>query len=142
MTDRFNLRRAGAAAGMLALALVPVVAEAGGVRATIPFSFLVNGATLPPGSYLLSSSVPTPGTIVVRGATRVVITMTSPRGTSEDFQPRLVFHRYGEEYFLRQVWTDGGTGHDVRETAEERDRREGRSGRAQVAPERVVVPGL
>ena len=142
MLGGFNLRLSGVALLVVTLALVPVVSEAGAVKGTIPFTFSVNDATLPPGTYFLASNVPTPGAVVIRGATRVVIAMTSPRGSSEDFQPRLVFHRYGDEYFLRQVWTDSGLGLDLRETRGERDRREGRSGRASVPPERIVVPGL
>lgn len=126
MLDGFNLHRAGGTLLVAALALVPAVSEAGAVKGTIPFSFSVNDATLPPGGYLITSNQPGPGVVVIRGATRVLIAMTTPRGRSEDFQPRLVFHRYGEDYFLRQVWTDGGSGLDVRESGTERDRREGR----------------
>jgi hypothetical protein len=140
MSGGFNLRQGALLLALLAL--VPVGGEAAGIEASIPFSFSVNDATLPPGSYVLSSNVPGPGVVVVRGATRAIIAMTSPRGTSEDYQPRLVFHRYGDDYFLRQVWTDGGTGYDLRETRGERDRREGRSGRAATQGERVVVPVL
>jgi hypothetical protein len=142
MSDGFNLRHASATLSVALLALVPVVGEAAGVKAEIPFSFSVNGATLPPGSYLVTPNLPTPGAIVVRGATRTVITMLSPRGASENHKPRLVFHRYGDDYFLRQVWSDGGSGHDLRETSQERDRREGRGGEVAVAPEQIVVPVL
>jgi hypothetical protein len=33
---------------------------------------------------------------------------------------RLVFHRYGDRYYLRQVWFNGTSGYGVRETREER----------------------
>jgi hypothetical protein len=124
------------------LALVPVYSEAGDVSGAIPFSFAVNGVTLPPGTYRLSTAQPGPGVLVVRGPRRIVIAMTRPRGVSEDHQPKLVFHRYGDDYFLRQVWTAGGAGHDLAETRDERERKEGRSGSAAVQPARVVVPGL
>jgi hypothetical protein len=134
--------RAGASLLVVLLALVAVVGEAAEAKATIPFSFSVNDATLPLGTYAISSDPLKPGAIVVRGTTRVVIAITSPRYSSGDYSARLVFHRYGNDYFLRQVWTYGGRGHELRETQGERVRREGGKGKVAVQPERIVVPVL
>jgi hypothetical protein len=142
MSYGLNLGRAGAAALVTMLALIPAYSEAGDVSGAIPFSFKVNGATLPPGTYRLTTGQPGPGVLLVRGPHRIVIAMTSPRGPSKDFQPKLVFNRYGDDYFLSQVWTDSGSGLDLRETRDERERKERRSGSAAVQPDRVVVPGL
>jgi hypothetical protein len=35
--------------------------------------------------------------------------------------PRLVFHRYGDQYFLSQVWSSSGQGNDIPLTRRERD---------------------
>jgi hypothetical protein len=140
MSNGLNLRRAPAALAAALLALVPVVGTAGETTADIPFSFSVNGATLPPGEYRISPGVPAPGLVVLRG-TRAVLAVTIPTGIRDDREPHLVFQRYGDEYFLREVWTVGGSGYQLIETRAERDRREGRKGSAAV-PERVVVPTL
>jgi hypothetical protein len=140
MSNGLNLRRAGATLAVAALALVPVVGKAAETTAKIPFSFSVNGATLPPGEYSISPGVPAPGLVVLRG-TRAVLAVTIPTGLRDDREPHLVFQRYGDEYFLREVWTIGGFGYQLIETRAERDRREGRKGSAAV-PERVVVPTL
>jgi hypothetical protein len=141
MSNGLNLRRAGATLAVAALALVPVVGKAAETTAKIPFSFSVNGATLPPGDYFISPGVPAPGMVVIRG-TRSVLTITIPSGVRDDREPHLVFHKYGDEYFLREVWTLGGSGYDLLETRAERDRREGRRGSAAVQPERIEVPTL
>ena len=141
MSYELNLRPAVAPMLVALLALVPVSGEAADIRGAIPFSFAVNGVTLPPGTYNVSTPT-TPGVMFVRGLSRVVITMTIPSGSSDDLQPRLVFHKYGDEYFLRQVWSADGSGYDLPETRGERDQKEGRSGRAAVQAERIVVPAL
>jgi hypothetical protein len=138
MSYELNLRPAAAPMLVALLALVPVSGEAADVRGAIPFSFAVNDVTLPPGTYDLSIRT-APGMISVRGVSKVVLAMTIPRGSSGDLQPRLVFHKYGDEYFLRQVW-NGDRGYDLPETRGERDRKEGRAGRAALQAQRIVVP--
>jgi hypothetical protein len=141
MSNRLNLRPAGATLAVALLALVPVVGKAAQTTAEIPFSFSVNGVTLPPGDYFVSPGVPAPGMVVLRGTGSVLAT-TIPSGVRDDRGPRLVFHKYGDDYFLREVWTLGGSGYHLLETRAERDRREGRKGSAAVAPERIEVPTL
>jgi hypothetical protein len=36
---------------------------------------------------------------------------------------RLVFHRYGDRYFLNQIWLEGGKGYKVPESIQERELR-------------------
>jgi hypothetical protein len=141
MSYELNLRSAAAPILVALLALVPVSSEAADVRGSIPFSFAVNDVTLPPGTYTLTTRT-TPGVMFVQGLSRVVIAMAVPGNSSDDLQPRLVFHKYGDEYFLRQVWNGDGSGYDLPETRAERDQREGRNGRAAVQAERVVLPEL
>jgi hypothetical protein len=141
MLNGFNLRRAGAALSVALLAVVPVAVEAAEVVARIPFSFAVGKQTLSPGMYRVYTGM-TSDIIVLRGATGGTIAMTSPRYGSDDIEPRLVFHKYGDDYFLRQVWTGHRTAYVLPESRGERDRREGRRGSAASAPEHIVVPGL
>jgi hypothetical protein len=141
MLSGFNLARAGAALSVSLLAVVPVTSEAAEVVATVPFSFGVGERTVPPGDYRVYTG-PTAGIIVLQGATGQAVAMTIPRYNREDVQPKLVFHKYGDDYFLRQVWTGYSPAYDLRESRSERDRKERRRGTAALQPERIVVPGL
>ena len=50
------------------------------------------------------------------------ITSWNMIGQSDSKPPRLVFHRYGDLYFLSQVWTgDGSLGHGFAVTQREKE---------------------
>jgi hypothetical protein len=73
------------------------------LQARIPFQFTVGNTTLPAGTYHISS--PWPGLIRIDNADKNVGAGTS---TTPDYQDRrggdkLVFHKYGEQYFLHAV---------------------------------------
>ena len=78
------------------------------VKATVPFNFTVGGEAMPAGTYTLASeSNPRLLSIAsrekhIRHTTTV---MTDDYGRIGN---KLVFHRYGDQYFLRQIRTDGG----------------------------------
>jgi hypothetical protein len=127
---------------LLAVGSVPV--EAAEVRATIPFDFVLQGKTMPRGTYNVSD---TRGVLSVwnanahgTGAFVQTIAVQSQR----DRSPRLVFHRYGDQYYLRQAWTRGGSGREIPTQRQERElARAARGGRtAARAFESVVVPAL
>jgi hypothetical protein len=94
------------------------------VQANIPFSFVVSGKTLPAGEYNVRRGT-SPDTMIIRGvnhgegAFTAFVPTTVPsarRGIA-----RLVFHRYGDQYFLAQVWTSGGQGDQIPPTRLERE---------------------
>ncbi len=90
---------------------------------TVPFNFVSESKTLPAGSYLLDSSA-VPGAVVVRSEDRkITFALTGASMTSANGGPngKLVFHRYGNQYFLEQVWTRGGAGRQLRQSAQERE---------------------
>ena len=117
-----NKRRLGMAA-VAVLALAAVRVEAADVRGQVPFSFAVQGVKLPPGRYVLST-LPGHGVIIIRGASRTVAVVANPSGASNEHKSKLVFHKYGDDYFLRRVGNGEGNGpYDLRETGDERDRR-------------------
>jgi hypothetical protein len=92
-------------------------ARAAELRANIPFTFTVNGLSMPPGTYTLSE---TGSALFVRGASSGAVVLTGRIESYERRQPSLVFHRYGSEYVLRQAWTGAGSGRQVPETKSER----------------------
>ena len=100
---------------VILLAAVSVYA-ASPVTAQIPFSFHVGDSTLPSGSYTADTSVAGVGVICLRSADRksgILVLSQGVQSSAGPVQAKLVFHRYGDEYFLFQVWT--GTGDSGRE---------------------------
>ena len=79
--------------------------------ANIPFQFNAADATLPAGKYTITQVNPaSAGTVVeVRakdGSRAAILQMSFIIGKSAD-QTSLVFHRYGDRYFLAQAWIQG-----------------------------------
>lgn len=80
-----------------------VLAQERAVSANVPFAFSVGERLLPAGEYVLSS--PTSGIIQIRSADRQFIAeVTASHSNDEaDAGAKLVFNRYGSEYFLHRV---------------------------------------
>jgi hypothetical protein len=85
------------------------VAQSGDVLVNVPFPFLVNNRHMPAGRYLVTP------------AANGVLRMSDTEHTSnqlfmnaqvvesrEPQPPKLVFHRYGDSYFLAEVWNGHG----------------------------------
>jgi hypothetical protein len=131
--------------GFWAVSLVAVIAalsvpvEAAEVACKIPFSFTVNGKTLPEGSYHLSTSQ---GTLIVRGFSTGAIALTNRVEASNAGAPRLVFHKYGDQYFLRQVWTGEGSGRELPQPRLQRSAAKGAQDGKVATFEQVVIPVL
>jgi hypothetical protein len=79
------------------------------VRADIPFSFHAGSAVLPSGKCTISRPSSTNGMVLVRsgdGKAAYVISNNKEQGNAAK-NSRLVFRRYGDQYFLAQIWTKG-----------------------------------
>jgi hypothetical protein len=79
------------------------------LRANVPFDFTVGKKTMPAGEYLVGPSLDTSVTFIrsVDGK-EVCSAMGNPVASRKlETQARLIFHRYGNQYFLSEVW-----GHD------------------------------
>jgi len=100
--------------GVFGLLLVAACANAQSVnvKANVPFDFVVDNASLPAGTYNIQSINDASGssTLVIRGKDGKVGRLVGsnaaeklePSGTSH-----LLFHRYGDTYFLAQIWMQG-----------------------------------
>ncbi len=75
------------------------------IRAEIPFDFMVENKRFPKGEYTIES-LNDAGTLVLRHAKKgKAITFNVIRGKMTDKpKSRLVFHRYGDQYFLARIW--------------------------------------
>ncbi|NWF85833.1 MAG: hypothetical protein HXY18_18600 [Bryobacteraceae bacterium] len=99
-----------ALAGCLALLMAaPCMAQA--LRLNVPFAFQVGDKTLPSGDYVVNLDVSS-HRITMNGETGEAVNtlfMTCIYPAQFDSRSALVFHRYGEDYFLRQVQTPGSS---------------------------------
>jgi hypothetical protein len=115
--------------GIIALAFASALAASAqnprNLVVNIPFDFTVKGKTLPAGEYIISraSTADETGLIMKRkdGESSAIV-LTKPVQSSENQRAsRLVFSRYGEHYFLSQVWTAGDMeGRELYKTKQER----------------------
>lgn len=73
------------------------------VRATVPFDFVVASKHLPAGNYeFLRQSNGT--TILIRnGSQQIFVLTTADDGRITNYSSRLVFYKYGDNYFLREI---------------------------------------
>ena len=126
---------------------VPALAQTPGtsMRANIPFDFIVRGKTLPAGNYEIRRISDEPDGLLIRNIndkqdhamfeTESVETIKTPNNSE------VVFHRYGDTYFLSEVLTAGElTGRELPAPREERQlRREMASNSNNAEPQTVSV---
>jgi len=97
-----------------ALAFVTAVVSANGqsrrAKANVPFEFIVGETTLPSGNYSVDSASSSGDCLKISNiaakntAMRLTMTVDGKAGNA-----KLIFHRYGQRYFLAEVWSDGET---------------------------------
>jgi hypothetical protein len=103
----------------LGLLLVTALAYAKTVnmKVNIPFDFVVGGATLPSGEYRVEGLGVAGNAISIRQLDQTAKSLTiAVRCESSKTQEKskLVFHRYGDRYFLAQIWMAGdNAGHEL-----------------------------
>jgi hypothetical protein len=100
-----------------ALAVVSVPGEAQDLRCNVPFRFEVRDATLPAGTYTVTVQQ---STLMIRSATQGAFAIGNRVEKKTNDTPKLVFHRYGDAYILREVWT-GSLGREIPESRRERE---------------------
>ena len=126
--------------GLSAASVRPVAAVSEELRCDIPFSFTVNKATLPPGTYRVDVDNEA-GMVELRDMGHGAFALGIPFDDSGTQTPKLVFHRYGDEYVLREVWTGTGTGRELPEPRHEKELALSASpGKDSARFERVVLP--
>jgi hypothetical protein len=107
------------------------------VRANIPFNFIVNGKQLPPGSYRFSSD--SYATVIIQNRNQPIAVLS--KVVAADGAPldvsRLVFHRYGDQYFLSEIRC-ALVGMNV-EIPRSKLEKQARTQQASLEPDRVLV---
>ena len=110
--------------GLMTIALGTAVATAhgqssGSVRANVPFEFVVGSRTLPAGEYTVRSINQDALKIASKDANDSAIRLSRVSDGETD-HAKLVFHRYGERYFLAEVWSSYDEGRTLATSKEER----------------------
>jgi hypothetical protein len=112
---------------VVALSLVTAVvanSQSRLARADVPWEFNANNTTLPAGHYNIGEFATGSGVVKISNTQEAknVFAMTLPlsrKGNSE--KGKLVFHRYGNRYFLAEIWVAGEReGQKLRKSKEEK----------------------
>lgn len=136
--------------GFLAMCLyVSLAATAGSAQsnrmlvANVPFDFQVGGKILPAGAYSVRQITTSGAGLLIRNeeGREAIMVLSNSAQENKSAQSRLVFHRYGDQYFLATVWGPEGAGREILESRRERSlRKEMRiAQRAGLAPQRMQV---
>jgi hypothetical protein len=107
--------RALVMAGMMALTAMAStrVAQAQELLVVnIPFDFVAGNMTLPAGEYSIKVSAPERTLLLIDGkdaAASSFLNTNAVATTEIQTESKLIFNRYGDRYFLSQVWTEGNS---------------------------------
>ena len=122
------------------VAMAPLQAQDVRVIARVPFEFKVGSTSLPRDTYRISHLNGRPEMLLLRSDRKgVFVRAQEARMPRNDQNPVLTFHRYGDEYFLREIRMRGTTRLDLPETNAERDAAERRTDRLATRMETVTV---
>ena len=92
--------------------------------AEIPFDFVVGGKSLKAGDYAVRTFTNNSAALLIinQDSDEAAVRLTQSIQTRNvPRQAKLVFHRYGQRYFLSEVWTIGNsTGQQLNKSGEER----------------------
>ena len=104
-----------ALAVLVALTMPSFAQHAELMKIDVPFNFIVENQRTPEGSYTIQPS--RNGTVLIRSVdgkfTSTVLSLPAPLAATAT-ESQVVFYRYGDHYFLAQLWTQGqNTGREV-----------------------------
>lgn len=97
------------------------------IKVNVPFDFTIGDRLLQAGEYTVQPASPNVTSEVLlfrngEGSPRAVTMGIRIEPNSKVTQAKLVFHRYGESYFLSQVWMNAGdAGSEIRAGSHERE---------------------
>ncbi len=80
------------------------------VRVMVPFNFIAAGTTLPAGQYDIQTIGSVEKVLAIRNlnsSAGILVLSNSSESSNPSSNSKLVFHRYGNRYFLSQLWVRG-----------------------------------
>jgi len=96
---------------LVALAVAGSQSSSGSFRVEIPFDSIAGETKLKAGSYTVDSSM-VRDVPLIRSAdyrTNVFVLTFGGNTSGNPSRAKLVFRRYGDKYFLTQIWNEGST---------------------------------
>ena len=121
---------------LLAVALVVNVNAQQKARADVPFDFNSGHKVLPAATYEISEV--TASAMSIRDSKGdAALFVFGPADAKYAMHNKLVFHHYGDRYFLYQVWDADGNGIQLRESKLEREQAVAQH--KDSAPQEVVI---
>ena len=94
----------------LLLATASAYAQTGVVKVNVPFNFIVDKADLPAGEYMIQGVGLSGNAMTINSTDSKVVKLVLPNACESaqtQTKSKLVFHRYGSQYFLSQIWIEG-----------------------------------
>jgi hypothetical protein len=120
-----TLRRISGVLALAFLAAAPAVRAQDALLVNIPFAFTAGQMTLPAGEYRIQKVGDNSPALLIqrtdRSAAELVMSMAVDTNRKQPEQSKAVFHKYGERYFLAQIWTTGLQGRQLLESAKEKE---------------------
>ena len=99
--------------------------SAGVMEVNIPFAFQAGNRMLPAGEYRIERfSAELEGIQLIRqshGKNSILINTVPVESSDKALPPRLVFYRYGNDYFLTEIWTNNTRGRQLYKSAREKE---------------------
>lgn len=97
--------------GLVGLSVAPAMYASATqkVSVEVPFAFTAGSRMLPAGSYTFTGSGSSTLRIVCQNGRQNTLTVLSnaARTNKASEETKVVFHRYGDQYFLKSVWIRG-----------------------------------
>ena len=131
----------------------PAYSQTQQLTTNIPFPFIADGKSLPAGTYRIDRIRKNSAGVLVlqeQNSFETAVVFTMPvQSTVMQEEAKLVFHRYGEEYFLTQIWSAGrNIGYELSESNTKRTIRrtlaknspKSEAGQTKSTVETVVLP--
>jgi hypothetical protein len=110
---------------LCSLAATQVVRAQEPLSVNIPFAFVAGETTLPAGEYRVQKMDRNNALMLIRcnePRTAIMVVTNATQSGKQQEQSKLVFHKYGEHYFLSQVWNAGfSSGRELLKTQRERE---------------------
>ena len=128
---------------LVSLAALPAAAKSvDGMRVQVPFDFHVGERLVPAGDYTIKSATADEQMLRIVGdkSSTATTTNSATERSNGEGRARLVFHKYGDQYFLAAIWGADSNGRALSETKRERNlRKELNAARGGSAAEMEIV---
>lgn len=93
---------------VIAMCAVAVQAQTTILKADIPFNFNIGDQQMSSGSYVVRTVAENIQCWQDENGGQTIMVRTTPKSSLEYVAPKVVFHRYGDQYVLAEFWANSG----------------------------------